>query len=75
MNIEVNDKIKVTKVNRNVEETTKGVVKAIYKTFIVANNGLYNFCINIASGSMNAFTLEILSLICSSLEFFSDKIE
>ena len=31
MNIEVNDKIKVTKVNRNVEETTKGVVKAIYK--------------------------------------------
>ena len=49
MNIEVNDKIKVTKVNRNVEETTKGVVKAIYKTFIVANNGLYNFCINIAS--------------------------
>ena len=48
MNIEVNDKIKVTKVNRNVEETTKGVVKAIYKTFIVVNNGLYNFCINIA---------------------------
>ena len=58
MNIEVNDKIKVTKVNRNVEETTKGVVKAIYKTFIVANNGLYNFCINIASVESKDIKLE-----------------
>ena len=47
MNIEVNDRIRVTKVNRNVKEISKGIVKAIYKTFIVVNNGLYNFCINI----------------------------
>ena len=49
MNIEVNDRIRVTKVNRNVKEISKGIVKAIYKTFIVVNNGLYNFCINIAA--------------------------
>lgn len=48
MNIEVNDRIRVTKVNRNVKEISKGIVKAIYDTFIVANNGLYNFCINIS---------------------------
>ena len=58
MNIEINDKIRATKVNRNVEETTKGAVKAIYKTFIVANNGLYNFCVNISSVACGDIKLE-----------------
>ena len=58
MNIEVNDRIRVTKVNRNVKEISKGIVKAIYKTFIVANNGLYNFCINIASVASKDIKLE-----------------
>lgn len=58
MNIEVNDKIKITKVNRKVDRITKGVVKGIYKNFIVVNNGLYNFCVNIASITNKDIKLE-----------------
>ena len=58
MNIKVNDKIKITKVNRKVDRITKGVVKGIYKNFIVVNNGLYNFCVNIASITNKDIKLE-----------------
>ena len=45
-NIKVNDKVRVTREGKKVKKNDSGTVKAIYNTFIILNNGLYNFCVN-----------------------------